>query len=65
MVVLGSVNLKLPFDQWDDEEGYAKVGLFADRLDRNFNQDTFSNFGDNSTWQGGWDDSWSRAFPWI
>ncbi|HVS19130.1 MAG TPA: TonB-dependent receptor [Planctomycetota bacterium] len=56
-------DLKLPFEQWSGDEGYLKFGVFADSLDRSFNQDTFSNSGDNSNYAGGWDDPWSAVFP--
>jgi TonB-dependent receptor len=57
------VDLKLPFEQWDGEEGYLKFGVFSDNLERGFDQETFSNSGDNSNYQGGWEDPWSAAFP--
>lgn len=58
-----SVGLKLPFEQWQGEDGYFKFGWFDDRVDRAFDQDTFSNFNDNSTFQGDFDDFWSEQFP--
>ncbi|MEW6744599.1 MAG: TonB-dependent receptor [Planctomycetota bacterium] len=59
-----SVNLRLPFEQWTGDEGFLKSGLFDDQLDRKFNQDTFSNFGDSgSSFEGDWEDSWSEEFP--
>ena len=59
-----SINLKLPFEQWDGEEGYLKFGLFDDRVDRVFDQDTFSNFGDSgSSVPLGWEEPWSEIFP--
>ncbi len=60
-----ALNVKWPFRQWQDEEGYLKLGAFADRVDREFDQDTFSNFGeDNASFLGDWfDDSWSEHFP--
>jgi outer membrane receptor protein involved in Fe transport len=59
-----SANLKLPFEQWSGDEGYLKAGTFRDHVDRVFDQDTFSNFGDSgSTFVGGWEDSWSEEFP--
>jgi len=59
----GSFNLKFPFEQWNDNSGYVKVGAFADSVERNFDQNTFSNFGQNSGFVGDFDDSWSSAFP--
>jgi len=57
------LNLKLPFEQWAGEDAYLKFGLFNDQLDRTFNQDSFSNFGDNSGYAGSWNQSWSEVFP--
>ncbi|MFH1998204.1 MAG: TonB-dependent receptor, partial [Planctomycetota bacterium] len=59
-----SMNLKLPFEQWSGEEGFLKFGLFSDKVDRKFNQDTFSNFNDASAeFEGEWEEYWSGAFP--
>ena len=59
-----AVNLKLPFEQWTNDPGFLKVGVFDDRVRRSFNQDTFSNFGDSAaSWEGGWEDFWSSVFP--
>jgi len=59
-----TLNLKLPFQQWSDQAGYLKFGFFDDTVDREFDQDTFSNFGDaGASYQGGWDDPWSGHFP--
>ncbi len=57
------VNLRLPFEQWTGNEGYIKTGLFDDHVERSFNQDTFSNFNDNSSYQADFDDPWSKVFP--
>jgi outer membrane receptor protein involved in Fe transport len=58
------VDLKLPFEQWSEDEGYLKVGVFDDHLTRDFNQDTFSNFGDaGAHFEGDWTDDWSEDFP--
>jgi len=59
----GSFDLSFPFEQWGEQEGYVKVGLFNDQVDRKFNQDTFSNFGDaGASYQGGWNEPWSNVF---
>ena len=60
---LGILDVKLPFEQWDDEDGYIKLGAFVDRVERSYREDTFSNFGDNSSYVGEWDDPWSLVFP--
>jgi len=62
----GSVDLKLPFEQWSGDEGYLKFGAFSDEVKRTFDQDTFSNFDDvaaASGFLGGVDDFWSTVFP--
>lgn len=59
-----ALDLKLPFKQWSETEGYAKFGVFRDTVDRKFNQDSFSNFGDtNGSYDAGFDEPWSEAFP--
>lgn len=57
-------DVEMPFEQWEEQEGYLKVGFFADRVERDFNQDTFSNFGDSGiSYQADWDEPWSEVFP--
>ena len=57
-------NLKYPFEQWTNDEGYFKVGMFWDQVKRNFSQETFSNFNNNSLeLEGGFEESFSEAFP--
>jgi TonB-dependent receptor len=58
-----ALNLKFPFKQWTDSEGYFKFGVFNDRTTRTFNQDTFSNFNDQSTFNGEFGEFWSASFP--
>ncbi|WP_236254586.1 TonB-dependent receptor [Mucisphaera calidilacus] len=36
------LNLKFPFRQWSDEEGYFKIGIFNDFTEREYKQDTFT-----------------------
>jgi outer membrane receptor protein involved in Fe transport len=58
------VNGKLPFEQWSGDKGYLKVGVFNDKVDRTYKQDSFSNFSDpNNFYAGDWDDYWSDVFP--
>lgn len=59
----GAVNVKLPFEDMDGSKGYLKFGLFQDKVERKFDQDTFSNFNDNSTFAGPWQQYWSASFP--
>lgn len=57
-------NLKLPFEQWSGDPGYLKFGLFEDRVDRQFTQETFSNLGDEGArFFGDFDQFWSEVFP--
>ncbi|HKB16833.1 MAG TPA: TonB-dependent receptor, partial [Planctomycetota bacterium] len=58
-----SANLKFPYVGLAETEGYLKVGIFHDSLDRTFDQNTFSNFGDNSFFNGEFNQFWSRVFP--
>ncbi len=56
-----AVNLKVPFDAWHEKSGYFKLGVFNDRVDRRFDQDTFSNFADPSFFIGQFDEiDWSQ-----
>jgi TonB-dependent receptor len=60
-----TASLKIPFTQWGNEKGYVKFGAFSDKVDRTYEQETFSNFADPlSTTPGDWDgldwsDSWA------
>jgi TonB-dependent receptor len=57
------VNLKYPFEQWSGDKGYFKVGVFNDVVKRTYNQESFSNFNDNSaSYQASWDQSWSQVW---
>jgi len=59
-----SANYKLPFEQWSKDEGYVKAGVFVDRVDRKYEQESFSNFADPSPpYQGDFEDPWSDNFP--
>ena len=61
-----ALNLKFPFEQWTETEGYLKFGVFDDAVERSFDQDTYSNFGeegDGLAFQGEFDDFWSGVFP--
>lgn len=58
-----AANLKLPFEPSSETKGYLKIGVFADRVERRFNQDTFSNFNDNKSFAGEFGNHWSRSFP--
>ncbi len=59
-----ALDLKLPFEQWSQDEGFVQLGAFADRVDRTFDQETFSNFADvGAQFDGDFDDYWSAVFP--
>ena len=66
-------NAKLPFEQWTEDEGYIKFGIFSDEVVRRFDNDSFSNFDQSGarfpTFTGfpdpgvDFDTSYSGAFP--
>lgn len=57
-----TANLKFPFEH-DGEPGYFKVGLFDDQVSRSFDQDTFSNGGDNTSYEGDFfDEFWTDFY---
>jgi outer membrane receptor protein involved in Fe transport len=58
------INLKVPFDFLGNGRGYVKFGAFYDKVDRKFDQDTFSNFSDpNAFYAGRFDEfDWSEAW---
>ncbi|MFO8014782.1 MAG: TonB-dependent receptor [Phycisphaerae bacterium] len=45
-----SINLKLPFTQWTEDEGYVKLGVFNDEVQRTYDQETFFNQGQGGAW---------------
>jgi outer membrane receptor protein involved in Fe transport len=60
-----AANLKLPFLMENDREGYFKTGMFLDKVERTFTQETFSNnqlTDPNPFYVGGWDQPWSEVF---
>ncbi len=66
----GAINLKIPFMQWNEREGYVKAGGFVDRVDRTYTQATFSNSGggpgpppQDTEFAGSFTDPWSAVFP--
>ncbi len=40
--LVGGVNVEIPFDQWQGVEAKIKTGVFVDRTDREFTQDSFT-----------------------
>jgi outer membrane cobalamin receptor len=65
--IQGLLDLKLPFTQWNDREGYVKAGMFIDGVSRSYTQDSFSNptAVDPNNFQTGldFDQPWSLIFP--
>ena len=60
----GQLNIKLPFMQWNDREGYIKAGAFGDSVSREYRQSTFANAGDtNTSYDAPWTQPWSQVFP--
>lgn len=59
-----ALNLKLPYELWNGEEGYWKVGIFNDEVARTYRQESYSNIADTINFRrGDWDDLWSRYWP--
>ena len=60
-----AVNLRFPFEAWNGEEGFFKVGMFADQVDRDFFQDTFQNADANLAVLNDepFETFWSSIFP--
>ena len=62
------LNLKFPFKQWSGDEGYVKLGVFNDKVDRTFNKNSFGNYrqtgdGPAPNYEGSWKDySYSDKF---
>ena len=56
------VNGKQPFEQWNNEKGYFKAGIFKDAVKRTYDQDSFSNPGDYQDADLDWDELWSSVF---
>ena len=63
--IQGALNIKLPFLQWNDREGYIKTGMFVDSLSRQYRQNTFYNnqMVGKSQYFAPWSDPWSLVFP--
>jgi hypothetical protein len=63
--IQGALNIKLPFLQWNDREGYIKTGMFVDSLSRQYRQNTFYNnqMVGKSQYFAPWSDPWSLHFP--
>ncbi len=55
------VNLKLPFQQWTEDEGYFKVGLFRDQVDREYKQNSFF-YEPGGSYEAPWSRFWSDVY---
>ncbi|MCD4779435.1 MAG: carboxypeptidase regulatory-like domain-containing protein [Candidatus Omnitrophica bacterium] len=56
-------NWKFLFEQWSGDEGYAKFGVFHDEVKRKYDQDTYSNFGESTSYNSDWEDYRSDSYP--
>ncbi|MEZ5978090.1 MAG: TonB-dependent receptor [Planctomycetota bacterium] len=57
-----SADLKMPF-QVEDGDGYVQFGVFGDRVERTYDQDSYSNFSDTGAkYFAPWEDFWSAAW---
>ena len=63
----GQLNIKVPFLQWNDREGYLKAGGFVDSVARQYRQDTFNNQApypvSGGSFPGPWDNPWANNYP--
>jgi TonB-dependent receptor len=57
----GSINGKLPFEQWSGQEGYLKVGVFHDQTTREYHQESFA-YDPTGSFEGPWEKSWSDVY---
>ncbi len=53
-------NGKLPFEQWNGQEGYFKLGFFTDNVGREYEEETFAYQG--GQYEAEWDQFWSDVF---
>lgn len=60
----GAIDLTFPFEQWSEDEGYVKLGLFSDTVAREYRQESYSVPGSPEPWQEGyaWDQLWSEVY---
>ena len=60
-----TIGVKVPFTQWTKDKGYLKFGFFRDKVNRLFDQNTFSNFSDpTSSFDADYDGlDWSANWP--
>ncbi|WP_372806825.1 TonB-dependent receptor domain-containing protein [Pontiella sp.] len=64
-------NGQLPFKQWSGDEGFLKLGVFADKVERSYTKDSYQNLSDandssinaDSSSTLSWDDFWTDDYP--
>ena len=57
-------NLKLPFEQWDGEDAYFKLGYFSDEVERTFDQESFDRETAGGAWEGAaFTELWTDFLP--
>lgn len=56
-----SLNGKLPFEQWSGREGYFKLGVFHDRVSREYDQDSFY-YEPEGSFAGPRESFWSHVY---
>lgn len=54
-------NLKLPFDTWNGEDGFVKLGVFNDQVDRTYDEDTFYAESNQGAYLADWEELWSET----
>jgi outer membrane receptor protein involved in Fe transport len=55
------LNGKLPFEQWSGEEGYLKLGFFADTVERKYKEDSFF-YDTGGSYEAQWHQFWSDVY---
>ena len=56
------LDLEFPFAAKNGRTGSAQVGLFEDKVEREYRQESYSNFNDNSSSFGEFEEPWSDVF---
>jgi hypothetical protein len=56
------INGKLPFEQWSGDEGYLKVGLFSDHVEREYQQKSKFYEPGGLGYEAPWETFWSDVY---
>jgi len=56
------LDLEFPFAEKNGRTGSAEIGLFEDKVERKYRQESYSNYNDNSSSFGEFEDPWSDVF---